>query len=314
MEMSCRILLFALIAVAGSLRGTIPLSELKSEKVCRQVFASDENEMLRRRAFLFLLDVTRNSDEILQKGLSDRDSAIRGKALFEYFTKHRDAAVPELKKLTSDPDYGVITLLTQCASQLKDRKAANALLVEIGKNAKDQRVTKQVNDKTFPFKRVNTRLKDRADWDFDIVKVKSIPLPQNGYRFIVDPENRGHLNNFFNDSFNDSAWTLLKMGSWAQQGFAKYKGYAWYRVRFKMPEKIDSNAVEMAFDAVDESAWIWLNGTFIGAHDEGPNAWDQPFFLDVTREIRWNAENVLTIRVFGNEGGLIKPARLDILK
>lgn len=309
-----KILFFVLFAASGSLWGAIPLSELKSEKVCRQVFDSNENEMLRRRAFLFLLDATGNSDEILKKGLSDRDSAIRKKALFEYFTKHRDAAAPELKKLTADPDYGVVSLLTQCAVQLKDRKVADALLEEIGKNTKDQRIAKQVNDKTFPFKRVNIRLKDRADWDFDIVKVKSIPLPQTEYRFTLDPENRGHLKNYFADSFGDSGWTVLKMGSWAKQGFAKYKGYAWYRIKFKMPPKIDSNAVEMAFDAVDESAWIWLNGTFVGAHDEGPNAWDQPFCLDVTREIRWNVENILTIRVFGNEGGVIKPVRLDVLK
>ncbi|OQA86485.1 MAG: beta-D-glucuronidase [Lentisphaerae bacterium ADurb.Bin242] len=312
--MSCKILFLVLFAASAGLWGAIPLSELKSEKVCRQVFDSSENEMLRRRAFLFLLDATRNSDEILKKGLSDRDPVIRKKALYEYFTKHRDAATPELKKLTADPDYGVSSLLTQCAARLKDRKTSDALLMEIGKNTRDQRISKQVNDKTFPFKRVNIRLKDRADWDFDIVKVKSIPLPQAGYRFILDPENRGHLKNYFADSFNDSAWTVLKMGSWAQQGFAKYKGYAWYRIRFQMPEKIDSNAVEMAFDAVDESAWVWLNGTFVGAHDEGPNAWDQPFCLDMTREIKWNAENILTIRVFGNEGGVIKPVRLDVLK
>lgn len=106
------------------------------------------------------------------------------------------------------------------------------------------------------------------------------------------------------------------MGVWEDQGFADYDGVAWYTIKFKMPEKIDSNAVEVVFDAVDESAWVWLNGTYLGAHDVGPEGWKESFAMDCTKEIQWGKENVLTVRVFdaAYAGGIYKPVRIEILK
>ena len=76
------------------------------------------------------------------------------------------------------------------------------------------------------------------------------------------------------------------------------------------------NAVELAFGAVDESAWVWLNGKYIGKHDIGPDGWKVPFWLDVTREIRFGGENLLAVRVKDTEkaGGIWKPVTVDILK
>ena len=106
------------------------------------------------------------------------------------------------------------------------------------------------------------------------------------------------------------------MGSWESQGFADYDGVTWYQIKFTMPEKMDCNAVEIAFDAVDESAWVWLNGVYLGAHDVGPEGWREPFAVSCTQEIKWNAENILTIRVYDAAfaGGIYKPLRVEILK
>jgi len=84
----------------------------------------------------------------------------------------------------------------------------------------------------------------------------------------------------------------------------------------RMPEKIDSNAVEIAFGAVDEAAWVWLNGEYLGCHDLGLEGWNQPFEVDCRKEVRWGAENVLAVRVLdsGAAGGIWKPVRIDVLK
>ena len=124
------------------------------------------------------------------------------------------------------------------------------------------------------------------------------------------------MKGFFRPDTDLSAWKKIKMGVWEEQGFADYDGVAWYTIKFTMPEKMDSNAVEVAFDAVDESAWVWLNGIYLGAHDIGPEGWKEPFALDCTREIRWGKENTLTVRVYdaAYAGGIYKPVRIDILK
>ena len=83
-----------------------------------------------------------------------------------------------------------------------------------------------------------------------------------------------------------------------------------------MPEKVECNAVELAFTAVDESAWVWLNGVYLGSHDIGPSGWNTPFALDCRKEIRWGEENILVVRVLDTavDGGIFKPVHVEILK
>ena len=83
-----------------------------------------------------------------------------------------------------------------------------------------------------------------------------------------------------------------------------------------MPQKMDCNAVELAFGAVDESAWVWLNGVYLGSHDIGPDGWNTAFALDCTKEVRWGEENVLVVRVLdtAQAGGIWKPIHVEILK
>ena len=74
--------------------------------------------------------------------------------------------------------------------------------------------------------------------------------------------------------------------------------------------------MEIHFGAVDEAAWVWLNGKYIGQHDVGLAGWNKPFNLDITQEIQWGAENQLTVRVedTAHAGGIWKPVSIEILK
>ena len=74
--------------------------------------------------------------------------------------------------------------------------------------------------------------------------------------------------------------------------------------------------VLLHLDGADYFADVWLNGKYIGKHDIGPDGWKVPFWLDVTREIRFGGENLLAVRVKDTEkaGGIWKPVTVDILK
>ena len=74
-------------------------------------------------------------------------------------------------------------------------------------------------------------------------------------------------------------------------------------------------ALELCFGGVDESAWVWLNGKYVGQHDEGPSGRDRPFRLDITKEANWGKVNQLTVRVLNTElgGGIWKPVSVEAL-
>jgi hypothetical protein len=253
-----------------------------------------------------------------EKELSNPDPAIRLYALYQYTRLNGEAALPKLSGLAADKDASVINFLTMFAASARDQEAGKRLLREIAAKNPDPQLRGLASRyvSTFNFHRETKRLKFDPQWDHEILTVKSIMLPGNGWKFAVDPMTNGHEKNFFAINFDDSSWKELKIGGWNAQGIRDYSGVAWYRLTFKMPEKIDSNAVELYFRGVDECAWVWLNGVYCGQHDEGPAGWNRPFWLDVTKEIRWNAENTLVVRVYNSvqDGGIWKPVSLEILK
>jgi len=60
---------------------------------------------------------------------------------------------------------------------------------------------------------------------------------------------------------------------------ALYQGTVWYARHFRVPSTFPrGDRVMLNFGAAEQSAWIWINGRFAGAHDGGY----LPFALDVT--------------------------------
>lgn len=125
-------------------------------------------------------------------------------------------------------------------------------------------------------------------------------------------------------AFDDSAWQSLVVGeTWDMQGIHNDEAFAWYRLKFVMPESL-LNASDMkttvkfnlgCIDDVDET---YLNGVLIGKTgslhtDKGgyATAWnvEREYAVDAKRgPIRWGKENVLAVRVYngGNPGGMYK--------
>lgn len=95
--------------------------------------------------------------------------------------------------------------------------------------------------------------------------------------------------------------------AWEKQG-AEYDGVAWYRVRFTAGELPDNGKLYLQFGAADESAWVYLNGQFVGEHNLGEAGWDKPFAVEVTPAMR-EGPNVVAVRVLDRilAGGIWKP-------
>ena len=263
-----------------------------------------------RTAWLREFNRAENKEQVIRKGLNSNDEELRAHAVYRLFMLKKEASLPELIKRirTAGPAEGMNLVI--CARMIGDPVKKAAFLSKIAAETRHPEVAKEANRQNFPFFRKNIRLSERKDWDFEIVKTASIPLDKADWKFIFDFTNCGHLLGYQNANFSDKNWKNRKTGYW------KGNRTAWYRIRFKAPEKPDCNAAELHFAGVEEAAWVWLNGTYIGCRDQGPTAWNKPFWLDVSAEIKWGQENILSVRVVntGDEGGIYKPIALDILK
>ena len=112
-------------------------------------------------------------------------------------------------------------------------------------------------------------------------------------------------------AYNCAHWLDFKVGqSWESQKI-NYDGLAWYRIGFDLPEGWE-NAV-ISFGAVDESAWVYLNGKFVGEHGNVPTGeyWHTPFIMPL-KGLMQTGKNVLAVRVRdrGAMGGIWKPVHI----
>ena len=87
--------------------------------------------MQRRRAYITLLNTGKNTQQLLTRGLTDPDSLIRAKALYEYNARFGSAVFPELKRMSGEKDLSVLKqingLLQKCPEQSGGRAARQDL-------------------------------------------------------------------------------------------------------------------------------------------------------------------------------------------
>ena len=211
-------------------------------------------------------------------------------------------------------------VVPQDPSAVAARRAAN------GKKVAD--LEAEIRANRFDLYRENVARSQDASNDHDAKVVAQIDLPTDGwllYRDVKGDRHRGE-ESFLRPGFapkagKGSGWRRGSICSYweGQAGFTKwYDGIGWYCRRVKLPPKPKDaiEAVELWFDGVDDEAWVWLNGTYIGQHADGTMGCQKPFRLDVTKEVKWGEENVILIRVqdLGLGGGIPKPIRLSALK
>lgn len=139
------------------------------------------------------------------------------------------------------------------------------------------------------------------------------PLPADGWQFRLDRDRTGHEKGWFRPGFDDNGWMDARIEAfWHEFLGYRYVGVGWYRRTFDAPAFPDGASVYLHFGAVDESAWVWINGELAGHHHVGPVGWNDPFFLDATGLLRPGEANHIAVRAMntGGAGGVWLPVRL----
>lgn len=279
--------------------------------------ATEPEAVSRRQAF------TRECGENAAKAakyIKDKDPEIRRYAIYLYAKANGSKAKELLKTAALDKDVMVRTTAVSalCALAVKDA-SLNTFLTKIAAEDPELSIRELAGKASWPFKREIKLLRNDPGWDHEIVSVKRWKIEDNNWRFLADPGAKGHTdkNQYYAKKIaNAGKWKPIKYGYWEEQSFGDYDGIGWYRIRFTMPKKVDHNAVEIQFSGVDESAWVWLNGIYLGCHDIGIAGHNKYFAVDATQEVKFGAENILTVRVkdTGAAGGIWRPIHVEILK
>ena len=100
--------------------------------------------------------------------------------------------------------------------------------------------------------------------------------------------------------FDDKTWKAITLPyAWNEdEAFKKSiedlsTGIAWYRKHFIISETNQSNKIFLEFEGIRQAGEFYLNGKFIGRHENGVMA----FGFDVSSLINQNKENVIAVRI-----------------
>lgn len=134
---------------------------------------------------------------------------------------------------------------------------------------------------------------------------------------------------------NDAEWNPIEVNRfWEFQGYNNYDGYAWYRKRVFIPSSLKQNSIlkdslKILLGIIDDHDQTFLNGELIGENggkkftfgntintpeNSAYNVHRRYAIPSNHKAIRWDAENVIAIRVFdqiGN-GGIGMAAKYGI--
>lgn len=276
----------------------------------------DENLVVRRTAIRLLTELGAPARPALVAALDNSDVLVRRTALSAICDPPTAEVVPQLGKAMGDPEPLIRLTAVNLLVQLKPRTQQIQDLLQAASKDEAQAVRDVAAQAVWPFFKETSSIRDRKDWDHDIKVSQTIPLPLEGWRFKQDPKQDGHLQKWYEPAFDDSGWTPIKIGApWEEQG-QTYDGVGWYRGSFDLPAKPENLAVELAFGGVDEIAWVWVNGQYVGQHDLGTEGWDKAFTLDATKELKWGEKNQITVRVYDSAyaGGIWKPVTIQVLQ
>lgn len=101
-------------------------------------------------------------------------------------------------------------------------------------------------------------------------------------------------------SYDDSKWKQVTL-PWAWNEDDAFKkdivdlstGIAWYRKHFKLPVSAKNQKVFIEFEGVRQAAAVYVNGQYVGLHENGVTA----FGFDISSLLKYgNEENIIAVR------------------
>jgi len=172
-----------------------------------------------------------------------------------------------------------------------------------------------------------TRL-EALQWDRKLLGVTGMEdLLALEWKFRFDPEQVGEKEGWDRESYDDSAWGMIRTDTfwekqevgraWQAKNGRPYDGLGWYRLKFDMPASRKGKKSYLVFGAVDESCKVWFNGKLVAERvfdaQKNPNSWNEAFCVDITHTARWDAANTVVVMAqdLSGGGGLWKRAWLS---
>lgn len=280
----------------------------------------EPNAMIRRAAVRAMLEIGTPATGALNEALkNDTDMLVRRTALRALLELNPgEKAVSVAGQALGDSDETLRTAAVEALADMRPHSPDVVALLEKAQQDKSPAVSRVASQALWPFKKEGISLRETPQYqDSQLTVVQSIPLSESGWRFQVDVAQTGHKRKWFEVGFDDKAWKEVSIGkAWEDQIGQPYDGVGWYRFSFNLPEKPVQAGTDIVFDSVDESAWIWINGEYVGQHDIGPAGWNKRFAMNVTDLLRWGGQNQITVRVLDRiqAGGIWKPVYLEVLK
>ncbi len=112
------------------------------------------------------------------------------------------------------------------------------------------------------------------------------------------------------ETFDLSKWTKVEVPSRLDATpIGPYCGYGFYGAKFQIPADWAAREVNFLFHAVDEQAWVYVNGKLVGEHSEKSEKvdygvlWNEPFIVKVKPEdIRPGKDNVIVVKIHNIKG------------
>ncbi|MHB1461893.1 MAG: hypothetical protein ACYC1M_11480 [Armatimonadota bacterium] len=157
---------------------------------------------------------------------------------------------------------------------------------------------------------VTVTVKDLGETDDAVVfgdlwskytEVADLPLT---WKFMPDEENKGQKAGYFKANYDDTQWKDIRIRDiWDQQGHPELTGYGWYRVQYTAPVSNTKSNLFLAFGAVDESAWVYVNGKLAGVHDIDPDiGFKERFLINVSKFLKPGQVNKIAVKVKNTTG------------
>ncbi len=144
-------------------------------------------------------------------------------------------------------------------------------------------------------------------------------LPLSPWVFRKDELDQGVKQKWYEGDAKDGWEPIDVPAFWAETTTAgKLTGHGWYRTTFTVPAAWKGRPVRVLFGAVDEQAWVYVNGRLVREHTEKSEGkriddlWETPFAAEVPAAVlRYGEPNVLVVRVQNlvANGGIWRPVR-----
>jgi len=117
--------------------------------------------------------------------------------------------------------------------------------------------------------------------------------------------------------YDDSRWKKIRVPAfWEPQGYPDYDGFAWYRIKFTVPNSLQDEKLILLAGKIDDFDETYLNGVLIGKTGNmatrekdipGSDAYSRlrAYFVPPSA-LRFGGENVLAVRVYDGfkDGGI----------